>query len=110
VTNIQTTTIDAAHGFFGGPVFVDIASGTGSNQSLNFSPSSITVVLGVNSTVIWTNHDSVQHTVTADTVALFNSQAIDAGHSFGYTFTQAGTYGYSCQFHGYMIGKVIVKA
>ncbi len=108
-TATVTSTTTAAQGFTG-VVYVSIPSGTGSNPNQSFSPSTITVVIGVNNTVIWTNNDVVQHTVTADKVSMFNSQALNPGQAFGYTFTQPGTYGYTCQFHGWMTGKVIVKA
>ena len=46
---------------------ISIASGAASNtNSTGFTPSVITVVIGVNNTIQWTNNDSVPHTVTAD--------------------------------------------
>ncbi len=108
-TNTVTSTVNEGQGFTGSVVHVSIPSGTGLKMDQNFSPSTITVVIGVNSTVLWTNNDDVQHTVTADTLRFFNT-VLDPGQTFGYTFTQPGTYGYSCQFHGWMIAKVIVKS
>ncbi len=46
-------------------VQVAMPSGVGNNQSLNFSPSKLTVVIGVNNTIEWVNQDSVSHTVIA---------------------------------------------
>ncbi len=77
-------------------------------QNYAFSPSSITVVVGVNSTVTWTNTDSVSHTVTADGGA-FNSPILSSGQTFTYTFSTPGTFSYHCSIHTYMKGTVIVK-
>ena len=113
VTKTETTTVvstvNGGQGFTGSVVHVSIPSGTGSNQNQNFAPVTITVLIGVNNTVLWTNNDVVQHTVTADTLSMFNT-VLNPGQSFGYTFTQPGTFGYSCQLHGWMIARVIVKS
>ena len=49
-------------------VGVSIPSGTSGNQSLSFNPDSVTVVIGVNNTVVWTNDDAAVHTVTSSSV------------------------------------------
>jgi plastocyanin len=78
-------------------------------KSLGYSPATITVVVGVNNTVVWTNNDSVFHTVTA-TDGSFNSGTIFSGQTWSHTFTQPGTYNYYfCQYHPWMKGTVIVK-
>ena len=93
-----------------GSVSVAINSGSALNTtSTYFSPPTITVVIGVNSTVIWTNDDSAEHTVTA-TNNSFNSGYIEPGQSFTHTFTTPGTYTYYCTIHPWMKGTVIVKA
>ena len=76
-------------------------------QNYAFSPSSITVVIGVNDTVTWTNMDSVVHTVTAGGGA-FDSGDLAPGQSFTQTFTTPGTYAYHCSIHTYMQGTVTV--
>ncbi len=77
--------------------------------SPGYSPVTITVVIGVNNTVVWRNDDSVFHTVTA-TDRSFNSGTIYSGQTWSHTFTQTGTYGYYfCQYHPWMKGTVIVK-
>ncbi len=77
--------------------------------SLGYSPATITVVIGVNNTVVWTNNDTVFHTVTA-TDGSYNSGTIFAGQDWSHTFTQSGTYSYYfCQYHPWMKGTVIVK-
>ncbi len=94
------------------------SSGCGSNYLYGYSPTVITVVIGVNNTVTWTNDDAgVAHTVTssAGDPASFSSGCIGSGCSpatpqtFTYTFTVAGTYYYHCTYHGWMEGEVVVE-
>ena len=75
----------------------------------HFTPSSITVVIGVNSTVSWINHDYSIHTVTSDQ-GFFNSGLLNQGDKWSHTFTTPGTYSYHCTIHPYMQGSVVVKA
>jgi plastocyanin len=81
--------------------------GVGSNTQLNYSPSTITVVIGQNNTVTFQNKDVVTHTVTA-TDGSFNSGDIHAGGSWTYTFTTAGNFTYYCIYHSWMRGTVRV--
>ena len=71
-----------------------------------FVPSTLTVPVGT--TVIWTNKDSVTHTVTSND-NLFNSGNLANGATFQYTFTQKGTFDYHCSIHPSMTAKVIVE-
>jgi len=93
-------------------VTVRMPNGVGSNTALNFQPVTITVVIGVNNTVVWVNSDTVLHTVvTLNGPATVNSGNINAGSSFSFTFNTPGTYGYECSIHpAWMKGTVIVKA
>ncbi len=79
-----------------------------------YSPVHITIVIGVNNTVIWTNNDSATHTVTSDAVPagapLFNSGIINSGGTYIYTFTVPGSYHYYCELHGWMFGAITVKS
>lgn len=94
-------------------VHVSIPAGVGANQSLNFQPATITVVIGINNTIAWTNGDSVTHTVTSTsgpTGASFDSGNIAAGATYTHTFTAAGTYSYRCNYHpSWMTGTIVVK-
>lgn len=63
----------------------------------SFSPKNVTINVG--DTVLWTNTDSIQHTVTA-TDSSFNSGTLPSGKVYSYTFTIPGTYSYYCMFHG----------
>ena len=93
---------------------VTMPSGVGSNQSLTFSPGTITVVIGVNNTITWSNTDTAPHTVTSKTVpsgaAGFDSGNMNPGAKYTHTFTVAGTYTYYCQYHPWMQGTVIVTS
>jgi len=90
-----------------GSVVVIIQPGASVNASLGFEPSTITVVIGVNNTVIWKNEDADWHDVHSDT-GLFYSGIIQPGTSWTYTFTTPGTYPYVCDPHPWMTGTVIV--
>jgi nitrite reductase (NO-forming) len=73
-----------------------------------YSPATITVVIGVNNTVVWTNDDNAPHTVTTVNKG-FDSGYMNIGARFTYTFTTPGTYQYTCSYHPWMKGTVIVK-
>jgi plastocyanin len=70
-----------------------------------FAPASLKVEKG--DAVIWTNMDSVEHTVTADT---FTSGPLASGESYTYTFEEEGEYEYFCSFHPQMKGTINVGA
>lgn len=96
-------------------VTVIIPNGVGSNQSINFEPAKITVVVGVNNTVRWVEDDPVPHTVTSTSVPeganSFDSANMDKGATFSVTLTTPGTYQYDCTYHpGWMKGTIIVIA
>ena len=77
----------------------------------SFSPSSLTVKAGT--TVRWMNMDFVEHTVsfgTHDNPTGVESPLLGQMGSFGYTFTEPGTYEYHCDPHPYMTGSVIVDS
>ena len=96
------------------PVAVTIIPGAATPPSRGFSPANITVVIGVNSTVTWTNDDGNIHTVTSTTIpngaAPFDSGYLNQGQTFTFTFTVPGEYHYHCQLHPWMTGSVKVKA
>ena len=62
-------------------------------QGGSYHPASLTVES--NTTVTWTNHDRIGHTVTS-TDRLFDSGPIEHNETFNYTFTDTGTYPYGC--------------
>ena len=73
-----------------------------------FMPSVISVKRGT--TVTWTNHDQVSHTVTADnsSSAAPSSMDIAPNGTYRFTFQTAGTYTYHCFPHPYMHGTIVV--
>jgi len=75
-------------------------------DNFNFSPMTLTVAAG--STVTWTNHDDIPHTVRA-VDGSFHSKAMDTDDSYSFTFAKPGVYSYFCSVHPKMVGKVIVK-
>ncbi|MCP1716220.1 glucose/arabinose dehydrogenase/plastocyanin [Methanocalculus alkaliphilus] len=74
-------------------------------ENFAFQPQSITIEAGT--TVIWTNSDPVDHTVTS-TEGIFDSGLFGKGEEFEYTFNEPGTYPYFCIPHPQMTGEVIV--
>ena len=78
-------------------------------QNMAYSPSSITITQG--DILIWTNLDSVDHTVTEDGTSNvnFNSGLISNGQTYTMTGLGVGTYNYYCQPHPSMTGTIIVQ-
>jgi len=87
--------------------------GVGTNQSFNFQPSTIDLVIGINNTVMWTNKDSAPHVVSVMSVpsgaAKFDSGNMVPGATFTYTFTVPGIYKYDCTYHYWMQGTIEVR-
>lgn len=70
-----------------------------------FLPGSIEVAVGT--TVTWTNLEIIPHTVTADDGS-FDSGMMELDDTFSYTFDQAGSFSYFCEYHDNMTGVVMV--
>jgi phospholipase C len=75
-------------------------------DNFSFMPAALTVSAGT--TVTWTNHDNVQHTVTAADKS-YSSGTIDTDGKFSHQFTQPGTYAYHCAIHPTMTAQIIVQ-
>ena len=76
-------------------------------MNYTFSPASMSVHVG--DTVLWTNQDTVPHTVTVSSgPAKFNSATLQNGQTFSYKFTKAGTYSYYCSVHPDMKATITV--
>lgn len=70
------------------------------------------VVLNINQQVTWTNQDTKEHIVRDKTAAgttLFDSDILQPGDSFSYTFGEAATYTYDCSTDGSMTGTITVE-
>ncbi|MGI0090111.1 MAG: cupredoxin domain-containing protein, partial [Nitrososphaerales archaeon] len=95
--------------------YLSILSGSGSNPSVlvTFFPQNVTLIIGHNNTVEWTNNDTTTHTITSVTIpsgaASFND-FISPGGKYTYDFTMPGTYYYVCTLHAWMKGWITVKS
>ena len=74
-------------------------------KDIRYNPAQVQVKAG--DTVVWVNRDDRDHTVTADDGS-FNSGKIGPGKRFEFTFPDAGTFTYHCDFHPRMKGEVKV--
>jgi plastocyanin len=78
-----------------------------SEEGIAFNPAEVTV--GVGDTVTWTNNDSVDHDVTADSFSSGDPGGMAPGDTFEHTFEEAGTFDYVCTVHPGMEGSVVVE-
>ena len=78
-------------------------------QNMAYSPSSITITQG--DILIWTNLDSMDHTVTEDGTSnlYFDSGMLSNGQTYMLTGLGVGTYNYHCTPHPSMTGTIIVQ-
>ena len=74
-------------------------------DNFSFSPSSASVPAGT--TVRWTNHDDVPHTITS-TERVFKSAVLDTDGQFSRRFDRPGRFEYFCSIHPHMTGAVVV--
>ncbi len=72
-----------------------------------FSPAGVSVAHG--DTVVWTNNDTITHTVTSNTGAELNSGGIAPGMTYRHVFATAGVFDYHCAIHSTMHGAVTVQ-
>ena len=70
-----------------------------------FTSANITATVGT--TITWTSHDVVFHTVTSDDMS-FNSGALRPEAGFNHVFEEPGTFEYFCAIHPSMTGKIVV--
>jgi plastocyanin len=83
----------------GGGVAVKMAN-------IAFAPKDVTVKVGQK--ITWTNDDSTDHNVTADSGADFKSKDFGNGATFSFTADKAGTIKYECTIHPGMTGTLTV--
>jgi plastocyanin len=76
-------------------------------QNIAFDPKDVTVKVGQK--VTWTNGDSTDHNVTADSGADFKSKDFGKGGTFSFTPTKAGTIKYECTIHPGMVATLNVQ-
>src|SRR3989344_4393832 len=88
--------------------YISLAAQTNVTMGPNyFTPSSVTITAG--DSVVWTNTDTMPHTVTSNTNA-FNSGTMQPSATYSQTFNPPGTYQYYCAFHSGMVGTITVLA
>jgi plastocyanin len=97
------------------PVYANVTMVVGAAKQSSgqkyFDPAEISVKSGT--TVVWTNADSVSHTVTsgdpsAGPSGTFDSDLVKPGKTFTHVFSAVGITPYFCSVHPWMIGKVTV--
>ena len=78
--------------------------------NFNFVPDMVTVQVGTK--VTWRHTQmGVPHDVTSDTGAFMSARRMMMGDSYSYTFTQPGTYPYTCTIHSQrQKGTIVVVA
>jgi amicyanin len=59
-------------------------------------------------TVTWTNNDGVPHNVIGENNTGPQSDTLDTGDTYSFTFNEVGTFSYECTFHPGMTAKVTV--
>ena len=99
--NLTTTAVFSQ----GNSVYIAPRAADPSNDQ-SFVPQFIS--MPIESTVSWTNDDSIQHTVTSDEEGLFVSGPISPGDTFHNTFDTPGEFRYHCSIHPWMTGRVMV--
>jgi plastocyanin len=75
-------------------------------KNLAFDPATVTIKAG--QSVIWTNLDSMNHTVVADN-GEFKSGNLAQKDTFTFKFDKAGSYPFHCGIHPSMTGTVVVQ-
>lgn len=98
-------------------VQVSIVEGTWQQSSpRNYVPNNTRGVLGLSNKVVWTNADSIGHTITTrdgyvDMISgRFDSNELGKlilpGETFEFTFTKVGAFSYGCVPHPHMKGSI----
>jgi plastocyanin len=107
----QNQVLQTATGSAGNIVVIVAPAGSGVSLT-NFSPSNVTLVIGVNNTIVLKNEDTADHTMTSkpgDPMAFDTGDISGLSSSAPITLTIPGTYYYYCLFHpAYMHGTITV--
>jgi plastocyanin len=99
-SSAASSTSTAASSSSGGGVAIKM-------QNIQFAPKDVTVKVGQK--VTWTNDDSVDHNVTAQSGADFKSKDFGNGATFSFTPDKAGTIKYVCTIHPGMTATLTVQ-
>jgi plastocyanin len=82
-------------------------TGMGDVAIVDFAFQPMAIFVGVGDTVEWTNTGNADHTVDSDT-EIFESDILDPGETYRYTFDEPGIFPYHCDIHPHMRGMVVV--
>ena len=96
----SSSTPAASSSSSGGGVAIKMAN-------IAFDPKAVTVKVGQK--ITWTNDDSTDHNVTADSGADFKSKDFGKGATFDFTPDKAGTIKYECTIHPGMTATITVQ-
>jgi plastocyanin len=96
----SSSTPAASSSSSGGGVAIKMAN-------IAFDPKAVTVKVGQK--ITWTNDDSTNHNVTADSGADFKSKDFGKGATFDFTADKAGTIKYECTLHPGMTATITVQ-
>ncbi len=110
---VTSTTAGFKTGLFFNTTLIIIPKGIADNQSEDFVPRNVKVVIGVNNSVTWINQDNLsQHTVVTNVVPSGGTQVdliLGTNETYTVKFTVPGTYQYYCMWHpGWMRGTITV--
>ena len=72
-----------------------------------FGPADAVVPAGTE--VVWLNNDTVVHSIISTGDLFASSDTFESGESYAVTFTEPGTYAYTCGVHPFMEGTVTVE-
>ncbi|MEX0932878.1 MAG: plastocyanin/azurin family copper-binding protein [Candidatus Pacearchaeota archaeon] len=78
-------------------------------EIMNFDYSNNELAINLGDAVIWTNQDSIGHTVTSDSGGKINSSLLSKGETYSKTFNEVGSFSYHCAPHPYMKGTIVVE-
>ncbi|MDQ2682724.1 MAG: cupredoxin domain-containing protein, partial [Chloroflexota bacterium] len=101
----MTGTIEVREAGIGTPVAAGTPLGDAADEAtvdivdFAFEPTEVRVAVG--GTVSWTNTGAAPHTATGDS---FDSDIIDPGGNYSFTFDEAGEFEYVCPLHPNMVG------
>ncbi len=81
-------------------------------QDFAFKDKTLTIERGT--TIVWLNKDPAKHTVTSDSGNPLDSKDVQVSRQFSFTFANAGTFAYYCEYHGDrggvdMAGTIVVR-
>ena len=88
-------------------VDVLIPKGISNYEKLDLDPSIITVVIGQNNTIRWTNQDGSSATLFNEDPA-WTTGIIEPGNSVTLTFNDPGVYDYHGYYHSWKTGMIVV--